>query len=85
MIKSDAGMECSHISITKEHVFQWHNLLSRMSPLEAKSNTKVRGMYSLSPQTISCVLAPYSPSIFDRNQGLHLWERVVCLSFVGDL
>lgn len=34
--KTDAGMQCSCISILKKNKFQWHNLLSRMSLPEVK-------------------------------------------------
>lgn len=41
-IKTEAGKECSRISVKRVHV-QWHNLLSRMSA-RGKSDTKGSGV-----------------------------------------
>lgn len=80
-IKPDAGMECSRISVKKECVFQWHNLLSRMST-SGLSDTKGRGMYSVSLRTTLYVSAPYTPSAFGRDQGVNIMQRVSGLHFV---
>lgn len=66
-------------------MFQWQKLLSRMSPPEAKSDTKGKETYSFNLQTTPCVLLPHkNPSVFGRNQELDLIERVVYLRFVGN-
>lgn len=54
-VKTDAGMQCSRISIKKGYMFQWHNLLSRMSLPEAKVILTAEG----SPHSI-CKLPPVS-------------------------
>lgn len=45
-MNADAGKECGRISIKKEYMFQWHNLLSRKST-RGRSDMKGRGMSQL--------------------------------------